>query len=271
MKEKKSRINELYDAHNELINLAKEMLQRCQLKKEKKCTDSRKLMSFYFRRAWEMFESFVVLIKAGRLIDSALLLRSLYNMTVDMSYMMLDAKKREDVAMIYFLKGNKAQIDLLKCNIERFEEWGYGNHKSRLAELEENQAKIKEELKKEKKYVKVPSQIRQRAEKAGDIILAYYYLVYKPFSNIEHHNIFFGQDYVDDKNCEPVENPEKYLDTAVFKPEITLYMFKGLFLIVLSAFNEAFQLKWGEIIKRKLQEHKKEFDLYKNKEGLNRK
>ena len=42
-------------------------------------------------------------------------------------------------------------------------------------------------------------------------------------------------------------------------------MFKGLFLIVLSAFNEAFQLNWGDIVKKKFQNHKKEFNLYKKR------
>ena len=268
MKEKKSRIDELYDAHDELIGLAYEMLQSCQAKKKKKCTDSRKLMSFYFRRAWEMYESFVVLIKANRLVDAALLLRSLYNMTVDVSYMMVDLDKKENRAMQYMLKGNEAQIDLLKNNIDRFKEWGYGDHSSRLAELKENQARVIEELENAGEYERIPSQIKQRAERAGDIVLSYYDMVYKPFSNIEHHNIFFGKDYVDDENCEPIENPKRIFDSAVFKPEITLYMCKGLFLEVLKAFNEAFQLNWRKVIKQELQKHKEEFNLYKKERGV---
>jgi len=49
----------------------------------------------------------------------------------------------------------------------------------------------------------------------------------------------------------------------VFRPDITLYMFKGLFLVILSKFNKEFQLKWGDEIKKKLEEHKEEYKLYK--------
>jgi len=40
-------------------------------------------------------------------------------------------------------------------------------------------------------------------------------------------------------------------------------MIKGLFMVILSKFNSEFQMKWGDLIKKMLEEHKEEFKLYK--------
>lgn len=264
MTNKKSRLDELYEACNELIELVKKMLETCCLKKEKVKSYSRIIVSFYFRRSWEMLESFIILIKADRLVDAALLLRSLCDMAINLGYMTADSNRKKIRAMRLMLKGNKAQLTLINTNLKEFKELD-SNIEARRDKLKENLEKIEADWKKEyqEENWKLPC-IDQRARKAGEVVFNYYNLVYRPYSNIEHHNIFFGQDYVDKEKCEPIEELEKFTKSPVFLPDITLYMFKGLFLVILSKFNEEFQLKWGDVIKKKLEKHKEEYNkLYK--------
>jgi len=260
---KKSRLDELYEACNKLIELAKEMLETCCLKKEKVKSYSRVIVSFYFRRSWEMLESFITLIKAGRLVDAALLLRSLCDMAINLGYMTADPNRKKIRAMRLMLEGNRAQLKLINTNLKGFKDLD-SNIEARRDELKEDLEKIEADWKKEyqEENWELPT-IEQRARKAGEVIFNYYNLVYRPYSNIEHHNIFFGQDYVDKEKCEPIEELEKFTKSPVFRPDITLYMFKGLFLVILSKFNKEFQLKGGDEIKKRLEKHKEEYKLYK--------
>ena len=259
----KSRLNELYEACNKLNELAEKMLETCCLKKEKIKSYGRVIVSFYFRRSWEMFESFIILIRTGRLVDAALLLRSLCDMAINLGYMTADPNKKEIRVMRLMLEGNRAQLKLINTNLEAFKELD-SKIEARRNELKENLEKIEAEWKKEyqEENWELPP-IDQRAQKAGVAVFNYYNIVYRPYSNIEHHNIFFGQDYVDEEKCEPIGKLEKITKSSVFRPDITLYMFKGLFLVILSKFNKEFQLKWGDEIKKRLEKHKEEYKLYK--------
>jgi len=263
----KTRLDELYEACDKLIGLAKEMLESCCLKKEKVKSYSRTLVSFYFRRSWEMLESFLVLIKANRLVDAALLSRSLCDMAISLGYMTAEPKRKEIRAMRLMLNGNRAQLKLINTNLDGFKKID-SKVEVRRDELKEEIENIEAEWEKEYQEEKweLPP-IEQRAQKAGEVVFNYYNLVYRPYSNIEHHNIFFGQDYVDKEKCEPIEDLEKFTKSPVFRPDITLYMFKGLFLVILSKFNNEFQLKWGDLIKKMLEEHKEEFKLYKKNDA----
>ena len=263
MTTEKTRLDKLYVACDELIGLAKELLETCCLKKEKVKSYSRTLVSFYFRRSWEMLKSFIVLIKANRLVDAALILRSLCDMAISLGYMAADPERKKIRAMRLMLNGNRTQLKLINTNLEEFKKID-SKVEVRRDELKEEIENIEAEWQKEYQEEKwdLPP-IEQRAQKAGEIVFNYYNLVYRPYSNIEHHNIFFGQDYVDKEKCEPIEDLEKFTKSAVFRPDITLYMFKGLFLVILSKFNNEFQLKWGDLIKEMLEEHKEEFMLYK--------
>jgi hypothetical protein len=265
MKDPEDRTKELFGKCYELIELAGQMLQTCKLKSEKVSSHSRGVVAFFFRRAWEMFESFLILVQEKRLVDAALLLRSLCDMTINLEYITVDQKEKKKRAMKYVLEGNRAQLKIINTNLKGFKEIS-PTIEVRRDELKEDLAKIEEELKNEygDEDWDLPP-IEQRACKSGEIVYNYYNLVYRPYSNIEHHNIFFGQDYVDREKCEPLEDPKEIVESNLFQPHITLYMFKGLFLVILSKFNEEYQLKWGEKIKTLLEEHKEEFNLYKAK------
>ena len=165
--------------------------------------------------------------------------------------------------MRLMLDGNRAQLKLINTNLAEFKKID-SKIEVRKNELKEEIENIEAEWKRkyqEEKWELPP--IEQRAQKAGEVVINYYNLVYRPYSNIEHHNIFFGQDYVDKEKCEPIEDLEKFTKSPVFRPDVTLYMFKGLFMVILSIFNSEFQMKWGDLIKKMLEEHKEEFKLYK--------
>ena len=90
-------LNKLIETSLKMIETAKGMLQSCQLKKSKVYSTSRFVVSFFLRRSWEMFESFLILIKENRIIDSAVLLRSLLEMGISLGYIFAkDADETEN-------------------------------------------------------------------------------------------------------------------------------------------------------------------------------
>lgn len=258
MKNKNNIVNELFDSCDRLIYLAKQMLRSCQMKRKKVHSPSRYIVSFFFRRSLEMLESFIVLIKACRLIDGAVLLRSLCDMSINLAYILAEPKTKEINALKYMLKGETDQQKLLDENYDWIKKRD-SNIDLRKSEIEENIKNIKGELTKKYKVTKwgLPP-IKQRAKDSGEIIFNYYTQVYVYYSNIEHHSMFFGQSYVDWDKCEPLKETDKVENSVFFRPEITIYMFRGLFLVALSKFNKEFQLKWGDKISKALKIHASE-------------
>jgi predicted AlkP superfamily phosphohydrolase/phosphomutase len=260
-------LEKLINTSYKLIEVAKGMLQSCQLKKNKVYSDSRFIISFFFRRAWEMFESFLILIKEKRIVDSAVLLRSFCDMGVNLGYIFsdkLDKKEKEIRAMEYMLEGDRAQLSIMNANIEEFKEFD-SKIELRRDELKEEIRRIEEVLKNKysKDDWKLPS-IKERAKESGfEILKNVYNQSYKYFSNIEHHSIFFGQDYVDKESCEPKESTEKFEKLPHMKPTVNLYLFRIIFKEILGAFNDEFQLNWGKKLSeiRKIQEE--EYKLLK--------
>jgi len=90
-----------------------------------------------------------------------------------------------------------------------------------------------------------------------------YNQVYGYYSNIEHHNIFFGKHYVDAENCEPKENIEGFEKLPHVKSSVALYLFRIIFIEILGVFNYEFQLKWGEKLSEMRKVHEEEYDLLK--------
>lgn len=226
------------------IDVAKEMHQRCLEKKNKVHSDSRYIISFFFKRAIEMFESFIILIKERSLADSGILLRSFWEMGISTGYMYEKPENKELNVLRYLLDANEAQKKIINANIQDFKEID-SNVESRRDEITEEIDRIKQELC--KKYSeqdwKLPS-IEERAKQSGSVVLKQAYnQVYRYLSNVEHHNIFFGGNYVDKENCEPLEKVEVI---TLLTPEINLIMFRSIFIVILKKFNEEFQLKWKE-------------------------
>jgi len=259
MKSKSNKINKLVDTCNELIELVKQMLQDCQSKEQKVPSPYRGIVSFYFRRSWEMFESFIILIKNNRLVDATLLLRSLCNMFIDLVYISVDPTTKELKLLKYMLEIKRNQLTLINANLDNLKA-SNNNIELKRDELNTDIKKIEAELKskypKEKSWELLP--MADRARKAGTTPFMLYNRAYRYYSNVEHHNVLFGQDYVDEDKCEPVSHPEEEIKKiTIFQPEVILHLFSQLYIVILKEFNEEFQLKYNDEISKKMALFKK--------------
>ena len=105
--------------------------------------------------------------------------------------------------------------------------------------------------------------IEQRAIQSGSEVLKQAYnQVYRYTSNIEHHNYFFGINYVDEKKCEPLR---EITDFALTKPEINLIMARAIFIMLMKYFNDEFKLNWGEKISKLQEIQDEEYNQLKRK------
>jgi len=236
--------NELFELSSEFLKVANEMHQSCLRKENKVYSDSRYIISFYFRRAIEMFESFIVLTKEQRLTDSAVLLRSFWELGINTGFIYHKRKNKELNSLRYLLDEHTVQKKIINANLQEFKETDDEIEQKR-DEIIEDTFRVKRELC--KKYCeqdwKLPG-IEERAKKSGLLVLyKAYNQVYRYLSNIEHHNIFFGKNYVDEKNCEPLK---KLKENPLLAPDLNLIMFQSIFLEILKKFNEEFQLSWKD-------------------------
>ncbi|MFX1532808.1 MAG: DUF5677 domain-containing protein [Promethearchaeota archaeon] len=246
-----SSINQLYKACEESIELAEQILQDCHSKEKKVLSPYRGVVSFYFRRSWEILESFVILIKNNRLVDATLLLRSFCNMFIDLVYISAEPATKELKLLKYMLERDRNQLKLINTNLDDLKKLD-SDIGLRKDKLEKNIKEVEEELK--SKYPKEKSWelpcIADRAYKAGKTPFMLYNMAYRPYSNVEHNNVLFGENYVDEDKCEPKSSPEQGIEKSpFFQPKVTLQLLSQLFLEILKKFNEEFQLDYeGKIV-----------------------
>lgn len=261
-------LNKLIETSLKMIDIAKSMLQSCQLKKSKVYSTSRFVVSFFLRRSWEMFESFLILIKENRIIDSAVLLRSLLEMGINIGYIFakdIDETENEIRALTYQLDGDRQQLKLTNSNLEGFKEFD-SNIEARRDELKEQIRMIEGILK--DKYGKEEwdlPKIEQRAILSKyDVLRSVYNQSYRDLSSIEHHSILFGKHYVDSKECEPIEEIKHLEHYSQLKPSVSLFLFRVVFIEILGVFNDVFKLNWDKQLAkvRKLQDE--EYGLLKD-------
>lgn len=250
----------LIETSYRMIELAKKMLCSCKQKKGKVYSESRIVISYFLRRSWEMFESFIILVKEERIIDSAVLLRSLLEMGFSLGYIFskdTNEKENEIRALIYHLDGDRQQLKLINSNLEGFKEFD--------PEIEVRRNEIKEQIKKmegllQNKYKRddwsLPT-IEERVKLSkSEVLKSAYNQSYRDLSNIEHHSMLFGQHYVDDEECEPVQLINHLKHYSQLKPSVSLFLFRIVFIEILDVFNQVFKIDWEEKILeiRKLQD-----------------
>lgn len=179
------------------------------------------------------------------------MLRSFWEMGITSGYIFENSELRELNALRYLLQEQKARVKIINANLEGFREFD-SNIESRRDKIAENITDIKTKLRDKygEKDWELPS-IEQRAVQSGSEVLKQAYnQIYRYTSNIEHHNYFFGINYVDEKNCEP---RREISETYLLKPEINLIMARSILLALMNYFNDEFKLNWEEKIS-KLQE-----------------
>lgn len=261
-------LSRLIETSYKMIEFAKNMLHSCQLKKRKVYSESRFVVAFFLRRSWEMFESFIILVKEARIIDSAVLLRSVLEMGFSLGYIFakdLDENENEIRALIYHLDGDRQQLKLINSNLEGFREFDR-DIEARRDELREKIRIMEGVL--QNKYKRddwsLPT-IEERVRLSeSEVLKSAYNQSYRDLSNIEHHSMLFGQHYVNDKECEPRAVIKHLEHHSQLKPSVSLFLFRIVFIEILNVFNEVFKLNWFKQIAevRKLQDE--EFKLLKD-------
>jgi len=251
-----------------MIELAKSMLCSCQLKKGKVYSESRFVVSFFLGRSWEMFESFIILVKEERIIDSAVLLRSLLEMGFSLGYIFskdIDEKENEIRALIYHLDGDRQQLKLINSNLEGFKEFD--------RDIEARRDELKEQIRTMEGILRdrykrddwsLPTIEERVKQSKSEVLKSAYNQSYRDLSNIEHHSMLFGRHYVDDKECEPIGVINHLGHLSQLKPAVSLFLFRIVFIEILNVFNQVFKLNWEKQISenRKLQDE--EYKLVKD-------
>jgi hypothetical protein len=250
----------------EFIESAKKMMESCRLKDKKHHSDSRLVISFYIKRAVELSESFLILLKDNRLADSAVLLRSFWEMGINTDFIFSDQKKKEVNAIKFLLNEYRGKINILKYNRKEFEATGIN--------VEEELAKITAEYEKMKDFFSIkyktddwnwPKIFRRAMDSKSWVIQQAYNQVYAYTCNIEHHDISFGKNYVDVEVCQPFKDIKM---VSLLRPDVNLFMCRSILLVIMSTFNEEFSLKWGEVLTGLQQKQDREYNEMKKANNI---
>lgn len=230
----------------EFLRVANEMMASCRRKEKKRHSYCRLVISFFCSRAVELTGSFLLLAKENRLPDAGMLLRSFWEMGINTDYIFSDTRTKEINSLKYVLEEQRTKIKLLERNKVEFEVDGLEVEK-RLADAKEEEAKTKRQLAEEygETDLRWP-RIRERAKDSQNwVIRQAYNMAYSYLCSIEHHDMAFGQNYLDVDNCEPLQVAKV---PALLRPDVNIVMWRSILLVVLKTFNGEFELKWDEAL-----------------------
>jgi len=257
----------LIETSEKMIQVADDLLRACHRKEKKVCSQTRYVISFFLRRSSEMFESFLLLVKENRIIDAALLLRSLWEMGISLGYIFakdIDETESEKRALRYLLDGDRQQLKLVIGNLDGFREFDPNIEKRRdilEGRINEMEGILKQKYK-EKKW-KLPS-IEQRSKLSNyEVLRNAYNQAYRGLSNIEHHSYLFGDLYVDGKRCEPKRSPDHLKRYPQYKLEVSLFQFRLIFIEFLNVFNREFRLGHEKQLEELNKSQDEEYELLK--------
>jgi len=248
----------------ELIATARSMMESCRQKRNKRKSDSRLVISMFLNRSIELFESFLVLLKNNRLADSAILLRSFWEMGINTSYIFSDIKLKEINALKFLINEEKEKTNLLRRNLEEFKKYDC-NIEKRLKELEQQKIVMVDFFNKKYKTsdLKWPK-IIDRAEKTKDrVVKKAYDQIYCYLCSIEHHDMSFGRNYIDEKTDEPLEHIKT---PPLLRPELNIIMARSILLVIMKTFDKEYCLKWEGVLKKLEVKHGKEYEEMKQKD-----
>lgn len=230
----------------EFIEIANKMMESCWRKDNNQFLNSRIVISFFIRRAVELSESFLILLQHDRLADSAILLRSFWEMGINTDFIFADDKKKETNAIRFLLNEYKGKIKLLERNKDEFKANKLDVEK-RLAKLNEEIGEMKKSFSKQYRIDKWtwPNIYDRAKDSTSWVIKQAYNQVYTYICSIDHHDISFGKNYVDD-NDKPLKDIKMVF---LLRPDVNLVMWRGILLVIMKTFNQEFNLEWGDVLK----------------------
>jgi hypothetical protein len=230
-----------------LLRLANSVNDSCFRKQQKVKSNFRLVLSAYFARSFEIFESIILLIKNDRVTDAGVLLRSLANLIINLGYI---DKNREERATLFLADGATQHLKLYKKSKNFFNSIGkskevedyirhYENEKNKLSRiilLKYPHATPWDDIK-----------IIEKA-KATQELRYVYDLLYSDLSRFEHHDFSASRVYVDPDTCNPILKRGGHRHSPVLNHKNILILSNIIFGIVLELFNGEYQLKWKEKI-----------------------
>jgi hypothetical protein len=218
------------------------------------------------RRAIELSESFIILLKEDRAADYGLLLRSFVEMAIDTDYIFRDKKEKELRAISYLLNEYIEDNKVLRKNKKEFE----GNGLNVVARIAENKSKYDEEVAKvSMKYGQADwkwPNIFERAKDSPDwAVQQIYNMGYSFYCSIEHHSPSFGKHYIEDRGCKPLKKVKK---PFLLRSDINLILCRLILLVIMRRFNNEFNLHWADMLKQLREKHKLEYEEMKKRDGI---
>jgi hypothetical protein len=230
-----------------LLRLGNSVNDSCLRKQHKVKSNYRLVLSAYFARSIEIFESIILLIKNDRVTDAGVLLRSLANLIINLGYI---DKNREERATLLLADGATQHLKLYKKSKSFFNSIGKSREVEGYIRHYENEKNKLSRIIRLKYPHAIPWEDVKIIEKAkANQELQYIYdLLYSDLSRFEHHDFSASRVYVDPNTCNPILKSGAHRHSPVLNHIKILILSNIIFGIVLEFFNGEYQLKWKEKI-----------------------
>lgn len=239
--------NALIEHSDKLLKLARSIYDSCCRKRNKVKSHYRFILSAYFSRAYELFESIILLIRNDRVTDAGVLLRSLSNLLINLGY--VDKARKERATLLLFDFATQ-HLKLYKKSKKYFDSIGKSAQvDSYIQHYEKEKNKLDKILKTKYPNSKPWDEIRisERAQ-ASQNLQYIYNLLYADLSRFEHHDFSAVITYVNPDTCDPILKTGAHRHSSVLNQRSILSLSSILFGIVLELFNGEYQLKWKDEI-----------------------
>jgi len=240
------RVEELFSHSEEMLKLAESLYDACRRKTNKVKSRYRMVLSAYFSRAHELFESILLLVREDRITDAGVLLRSLSNLLININYI---AEKKEERATLFIQDAVRIDLKFLTDNRDFFDPiWTAAEVDVKIKYLNDQKTEIDDIVKKEYPNAQpLPRHILDRAGVCKEMKYNYS-LVYADLSRFEHHDFSGSSAYVDADTCNPVMGADVRVHSAILGHSAILFFANTLFGMIFEFFNEEYQLKWDDRI-----------------------
>lgn len=237
----------LYEYSEKIINLARSMHGSCVRKINKVRTNYRIVLSSYFARALEIFESILIMVRNDRITDAGVLLRSLTNLMINLGY--IDRNKEERATLMLFDLATQHK-KLYEKSRNFFVSIGKTHQVDRYIQHYRNEErKLERIIRQSYPNAMRWDRIRISTRASANRDLQYIYdLLYSDLSRFEHHDFSALRAYVNPDTCNPIITTGPRRHSPVLNHENILMLSCILFGIVLEFFNDEFRLRWRERI-----------------------
>jgi hypothetical protein len=236
-------VNPLIDHSNKMIGLANELYGSCSRKRNKVKSHYRFILSAYFARSLELFESIILLIQDNRVTDAGVLLRSFSNLIMNLVY--IDKDKEERATLLLFDYATQ-QLKLYKKSKEFANSIGKSQEADRhIQQYEREKSKLRKIIQAKYPGVMPWDKITILDKSKVNQEMQYIYdLIYADLSRFEHHDFTASHAYVDPDTCDPILKSGAHRTSPIMNQASILYFANNFLGIVMEFFNIEYKLSW---------------------------